>query len=298
MDGSRRARRSRTAPRLALAVTLLLVGSMTGVAAADDEPAKPAVYWQGEWFLRDTLTGGPATNTFRYGSDDGLHIHPMLCDWNADGTETPGLRRRQPDGANPVWHLRDSNTGGVADHAFVYGREADVAICGDWNGNGQQTPGVVRKHENGLFEWHLRNDLAGGGADVSFVYGRDDRPGEEFPPVHTIVGDWNGNGVDTPGLARGRDDGRFEWLLRNDTAGGPADLRYVYYGGAVWGDPMHVSVPVVGDFNGDGMDTAGVVRTIDMGSYRWFLRHEHAGGPADHQFSYGRNLPDYALVWK
>jgi peptidoglycan hydrolase-like amidase len=42
-------------------------------------------------------------------------------------------------------------------------------------------------------------------------------------------------------------------------------------------------VPLVGDWNGDGTDTVGIVR-----DRTWHLRHELAGGPADRSFIYGR----------
>ena len=45
-------------------------------------------------------------------------------------------------------------------------------MCGDWNGNGQQTPGIVRERDDGLFQWHLRNSLSGGPGEIVFTYGR------------------------------------------------------------------------------------------------------------------------------
>lgn len=259
--------------------------------------SKPAVYRleNAVWFLRDSLSSGPGTTSFRYGRADGFDVNQMLCDWDADGTETPGLRRRRRDGGNPMWLLRNSNTGGPADVSFVYGREDDTPICGDWNGDGHQTPGVVRRRADNAFEWHLRNELAGGPADVTFFYGRgSDGVLPDFP----VAGDWDGNGSDTPGLVRGRDDGRFEWLLRNELAGGNADLRYAYFGGAEWGDDMRIYTPRVGDWNGDGVDTAAVIQSIDGSRPHWLLRDEHAGGSADHEFVYGRGHGDIPLLWK
>lgn len=273
-----------------LAILLIQPLLRPEAAAAETEPSKPAVYSHssGEWLLRDSLSGGPATTTFHYGRNDGFDINQMLCDWNGDGTETPGLRRRNPDGGNPIWLLRDSNTAGPADHAFYFGREDDRPVCGDWNGDGSQTPGVVRHRADGRYEWHLRDRLAGGPGDRAFVYGRHGTA--ELPPAFPMVGDWNGDDTDTPGLVRGRDDGRYEWLLRDRLAGGTADVRFVYFGGAVWGDTLHVSVPRVGDWNGDGRDTAAVTQATNGSDFRWYLRNEHAGGPADHEFVYGHSL--------
>ena len=61
------------------------------------------------------------------------------------------------------------------------------------------------------------------------------------------MGDWNGNGVDTPGVIRGN-----TWYLRNSNTGGLADT-VLQYGNA--GD-----IPLVGDWNGDTRDSPGVAR--------------------------------------
>jgi hypothetical protein len=38
---------------------------------------------------------------------------------------------------------------------------------------------------------------------------------------------------------------------------------------------MEIHAPVVGDWNGDGMDTVGVVRSSDRERYRWLHRTEN-----------------------
>ncbi|MEJ5946431.1 hypothetical protein WDZ17_14130 [Pseudokineococcus basanitobsidens] len=131
-------------------------------------------------------------------------------------------------------------------------------------------------------------------------------------------GDWDGDGVDTPGQRQGttiyiaRDergtdvvtfrygwadsdlvvgdwdgDGRDSigiasgngWYLRNSLSSGTADLTYSYgFAG---------STKVVGDWDGDGVDTPGVVA-----GNRWFLRNRHAGGAADLTFGYGPSRGD------
>ena len=64
---------------------------------------------------------------------------------------------------------------------FDYGNPTgDLAVTGDWDGNGSTTPGVVR---NGT--WYLRNANTSGVADLSFAYGN---PGDL-----AITGDWDGN---------------------------------------------------------------------------------------------------------
>ncbi|MGI9584767.1 MAG: hypothetical protein ACR2N7_04180 [Acidimicrobiia bacterium] len=87
--------------------------------------------------------------------------------------------------------------------------------------------------------WSLsapRTDLVG-----AFFFGN---PGD-FP----IVGDWDCDGVDTPGMYR-QSDGYV--YLRNSNTQGIADIRFFF------GDPG--DIPLAGDFNGDGCDTVSIFR--------------------------------------
>ena len=86
--------------------------------------------------------------------------------------------------------------------------------------------------------WHLRG---AGGAVSSFLYGN---PGD-FP----FVGDWDCDGVDTPGLYRQSDGFVY---LRNSNTQGIADIRFFF------GNPG--DIPLAGDFNGDGCDTVSIYR--------------------------------------
>ena len=95
-------------------------------------------------------------------------------------------------------------------------------------------------------------------------------PGEEVVVSgRRLVGDWNGDGVATPGWF---DGGRWHLLLEADTG----ELLSFSYGRAT-------DTPVVGDWNGDGTQTVGVVR-----GNRWYLRTTNTGGPATTDFPYGR----------
>ncbi|MBS1967750.1 MAG: hypothetical protein JST60_18430, partial [Chloroflexi bacterium SZAS-1] len=89
-----------------------------------------------------------------------------------------------------AWYLRNFNSGGVANVGYTYGLPGDKPIVGDWNGDGIDTPGVVRGNT-----WYLRNSNTSGVADIVFTYG--------LPTDKPIVGDWNGDGIDTPGVVRG-----------------------------------------------------------------------------------------------
>ena len=115
--------------------------------------------------------------------------------------------------------------------------------------------------------WHLtRND----GSRMSFYFGN---PGDT-----PMVGDWNCNGVDTPGLYR-QSDGYV--YLRNSNTQGNADVRF-YFGNP--GD-----VPIAGDFNGDGCDTVSLYRQTEGRVYIINKLGQKDGGlgAADYSFYFG-----------
>jgi hypothetical protein len=108
-----------------------------------------------------------------------------------------------------------------------------------------------RGHDVGLVDvtsgkWYLRD--ATSGAVTSFFYGN--------PVDLPISGDWNGDGVSTPGLYR-QSDGFF--YARDTNTQGPAD------NGCFAGDPS--DTPVVGDWDGDGDDNLGIYRPSEQKFY-------------------------------
>lgn len=285
--------RKRSVTIVAVAALVMAVGLPAAAQENADDAAGPAIVREGnQWHLRDALSGGPATTFFYYARSGDLHH--MLCDWNGDGTQTPGVIRMIDD--RPHWLLRNSQSSGPADYSFIYGRADDRAVCGDWNGDGQQTPGIVREQADGTYEWHLRYDIAGGAADLSFEFGQDQFPGE-LPPAWPVVGDWNGDGADSVGIVQGHPEGEMQWQLRDVRAEGEPDRDFVYYDRGVWGDHLERHIPIVGDWNGDGQDGPGVTRASGAVSPQWLLRDEPSAGFADHVFYYGRHL-DIALSWR
>lgn len=87
-------------------------------------------------------------------------------------------------------------------------------------------------------QWHLLDEA---GAAMSFFFGN---PGD-LP----MMGDWDGDGIDTPGLYRQSDGFVY---LRNSNNQGIADIRFFF------GNPGDVPLP--GDFDGDGFDTVSIYR--------------------------------------
>ena len=121
--------------------------------------------------------------------------------------------------------------------------------------------------------WQLRNSLSAGGANSTFQYGLDG----DIP----IMGDFSNSGVRTTGMVRGARHGvagtqnKLTWYLRQVEGPGDPDL-IVEFGRA--GD-----IPVIGDWNGDGVHTIGVVR-----GNRWLLRNSNSSGGADYDFTFGQ----------
>ncbi len=115
--------------------------------------------------------------------------------------------------------------------------------------------------------WNLRGAT---GAVSSFFYGN---PGD-----YPFVGDWNCDGVDTPGLYRQSDGFVY---LRNSNSEGVADIRFFF------GNPG--DIPLAGDFDNDGCDTVSIYRPAEA---RIFVINELGAndgglGAADFDYVFG-----------
>jgi hypothetical protein len=116
-------------------------------------------------------------------------------------------------------------------------------------------------------EWHMENL---DGSIVSFYFGN---PGD-FP----FMGDWDCDGVDTPGLYRQSDGYAY---LRNSNTQGIANISFFF------GDPG--DVPVAGDFNADGCDTLSIYRPSNQTFYIINKLGTNDGGlgAAEYSFVFG-----------
>ena len=119
------------------------------------------------------------------------------------------------------------------------------------------SPIIVR---NG--QWFVRTSLTSGVAEASFGYG----DASDVP----VVGDWNGDGVKTPGVFR-----YGTWFLSN-SFGGPADIVVSY------GSPS--DIPIVGHWGGPGADAIGVYRPS---TGQFLLRNSSTSGVADVVITFG-----------
>jgi hypothetical protein len=112
--------------------------------------------------------------------------------------------------------------------------------------------------------WSLRGP---GGAINNFLYGN---PGDV-----PFVGDWNCDGIDTPGLYRQSDGFVY---LRNSNTQGIADIRFFF------GNPG--DFPLAGDFNADGCDTVSIYRASEARIYIINALGANDGGLGAADFSY------------
>ena len=128
-------------------------------------------------------------------------------------------------------------------------------------------PGVA--DEFGLVDpttgvWHLYVD----GVQVrQFYFGN---PGD-----YPFMGDWDCDGVETPGLYR-QSDGYV--YLRNENTQGVADVSFFF------GNPG--DVPLAGDFDGDGCDTVSIYRPSNQTFYIINALGTNDGGLGAAQYSF------------
>jgi hypothetical protein len=143
--------------------------------------------------------------------------------------------------------LTQSTTNVVSQQAtFTSALSGQRGVAGDWDGDGADSIGTF---SNG--SWTVRNfnfplfalPPPFGIKNITFGAAND------LP----VVGDWNGDGIDTPGVFR---PGTGQFTVTDSTATNPAfslGVTRVNFGDA--GD-----LPIAGDWDGDGKDSVAVYR--------------------------------------
>lgn len=178
----------------------LPAGSGTALLADwnGDGVATPGKYDNGMWSITDTAVGRAQwEKTWNLGGEPG--DIPVTANRDADRLADLAIFR------NGVW-LWQLGTGETLTEEF--GQAGDIPIVGDWDGNGRDDIGVVRAGT-----WILR--LTGAatkprylGKGVTFTAQPEYSSGiAQFafglPTDVPVVGDWDGNGADSPGAVRG-----------------------------------------------------------------------------------------------
>ena len=169
------------------------------------------------------------------------------------------------DTATGEWYLRDPGNGATT--RFFYGDPGDLPFVGDWDGDGDETPGLYRQSDGFVY---LRNANDQGVADIRFFFGN---PGD-IP----LAGDFDGDGFDTVSIYRPSQGKVYiiNTLGQNDDGFGAAELEYFF------GNPG--DRPYVGDFDNDGIDEVGLHRESTGLVY---FRFTHTQGVADSSFVFG-----------
>ncbi len=199
---------------------------------------------------------------------------PVVGDFDGDGQDEAAI---YIDGE---W-LVDLNGNGRWDSGDLWlllGSSKDRPVVGDWDGDGKQDVGIFGP------EWQRDPQVIRRDAGLPGLSNRSERGHKNLPPTEgeaavgkrflrntakgkmhadvidhvfrygvdsdvPLVGDWNGDAIDTIAVFRGG-----VWQLDADGDGrwSKADVT------AVFGQPG--DIPVVGDWNGDGIDELAVVR--------------------------------------
>ncbi|HTS17799.1 MAG TPA: hypothetical protein VMP11_09520 [Verrucomicrobiae bacterium] len=155
-----------------------------------------------------------------------------------------------------------------------FGKDADLPVVGDWNGDGSTGIGVFRPSD---LTWRLDSNMNG---TTGLVFRFEGMKAGDIP----IVGDWDGNGTATPGYFRPADA---SWHLRNSNSTGAEDWPILHFG-------MPTDLPVVGDWNGEGRDTIGIYRP-ENGEVD--LKNDLSPAPAQIVFSAPRNAKPVVGKW-
>ncbi|MFV1963360.1 MAG: hypothetical protein ACC658_16200, partial [Acidimicrobiia bacterium] len=177
--------------------------------------------------------------------DDG--VHPSKSGEQKVANALLQFFSREPSACE--WYLADPSTCGSQ------GPPLPTPLKGD-------KPGLV---DTGSGKWYLYDAV--GMLDESFFFGN---PGD-FP----IYGDWDGDGVETPGMYRQSDGFVY---LRNSNTQGIADIKFFF------GNPG--DIPIAGDFNGDGKDTVSIYRPSNQTFYIINTLGKNNGGLGEADFSY------------
>ncbi len=236
-----------------------------------DGVSKIGVYIDGLWFL-DLDGNGTWDENDLWAKLGKPGDRPVTGDWDGDGKADIGIfgpswygdprallaEPGLPDVQNPIksgyknmppepedatigWRTMKCMSAGrlrsdLIDHVFRFGTEDDIAVVGDWNGDGVYTIGIFR---NGTWFLDMDGDGRWGPGDLVVEFGQ---PGD-IP----VVGDWTGDGITKLGVYR---NGTFYLDTNNNHVLDANDKVFAL------GSPG--DKPFAGDFTGSGVDTVGV----------------------------------------
>jgi hypothetical protein len=222
------------------------------------------VFRSGTFLLRLHNSNGFADIIVNF--NPGTNPYPVVGDWTGAGFDMVGTF----DQATGLFSLCTANNTTTCANSsniisFVLGNANDMPLGGRW-GIGFTHFGVgVFRPSNGLI--YLKNNLTTGFADYTMVLG--------VPGDIGLAGDWNGDGLDSPGVYRPSTQ---KYYLNDQVCNCSEYATYAFQYG-VAGDS-----PVTGDWTGQGHDGVGLFRQANGYTY---LRNNLTTGFADLTFVYG-----------
>ncbi|WP_336216005.1 glycoside hydrolase domain-containing protein [Nonomuraea sp. LPB2021202275-12-8] len=233
------------------------------VSNAGAQPPRPE-----SWGLHNYNAAGGVEHLFNWDTPD--TCDPITGDWNGNGTDTVGAACRDNLALN--WAMLNGHNPNAGGYLFSWGSSRCVSMTGDWDGNGSDTPGTICLGPNGAWQWSMHNYNAAGSVEYRFDWG----PTSGCWPV---VGDWNGDRKDTPGVVCPRSDGQWHWALHNYNQAGGTEYAFN------WGSTQ--CGPIIGDWDGNRSDTPGTVCARPNGAWQWGMHNYNAAGAVEHLFEWG-----------
>lgn len=179
-------------------------------------------------------------------------------DFDGDGRADRSVFRPMPDPAANFWYISKSSDG--TSYATEWGIEIDKLTTADYDGDGKADIAVWREDpsdpDRAMF-YVLRS------SDGQFQIEQFGRTGD----VHSVVGDWDGDGKDDVAVYRVT-GGQGQFFYRPSSQPG---VDFVTINWGTTGD-----TPVRGDFDGDERSDAAVFRPSDG---IWYILQSSNGQP-------------------
>src|SRR6266496_3673583 len=221
-----------------LAGVVVVVGSVVGPVSASagtggrlDSPGLARLSGSTRTFyLTNVVNGTGVTDQIVTWSGQLGSDVPVVGDWNGDGKDSPGIARF--GGSAWTFYLTNVINGtGVTDQIVTWSGTlaSDVPVVGDWNGDGKDSPGLVRL-SGSTRTFYLTNIVNGTGVTDQIVTWSG-QLASDVP----LVGDWNSDGRDSPGIARFGGSAR-TWYLTNIVNGTGVTDQIVTWSGQLGSD--------------------------------------------------------------
>ena len=226
------------------------------------------------FYLRQTNSSGYADITLPSPSPDASQPYPIVGDWVGSGYDQIGIY----DQSNGQFCLGIQNRNGCL-ASPVLGDPGDVPISGHWQASLSHDGIGVFRPSNGLI--YLKDDLTTGFADYTMVLG--------IPYDMPISNDWEGDGVDSPGVYRPPTTDFFlSDQVTNGGVFGDYQIRigiagmtpHAYTDGA---QDMGSIIPLAGDWVSQGSSGIGALQPDGT----FLLKNILISGAADSNFVFG-----------